>query len=61
MITINITLKIPEGKYPQPALYRHFGRAPIKNRIKRTIKIVPSIKFPLCYKSYIIFILLIIY
>ena len=40
---------MPEGKYPHPALYGHLGNDPIKNKIKRTIKIVPSINFPLLY------------
>jgi hypothetical protein len=47
MIIINITPKMPEGKYPHPELYGHFGNAPIRNKIKRTIKIVPNINFSL--------------
>lgn len=41
-----MVVKILKGAYPHPRLYPHRGRAPINNKTKRTIKIVPSINLP---------------
>ena len=49
---INIVVNVPNGAYPQPWLYSHRGNAPIINRIKMMIKIVPIITHSFGFQVY---------
>ena len=43
MMIKRIKPKPPLGKYPQPVLYGHVGRAPTRSKIKMITRIVPII------------------
>ena len=44
---IKIVPNIPLGPYPQPELCGHDGKAPMSNKIKMIIRIVPNMVTPL--------------